>query len=729
MTALAGVLLAGTSQAVELDLDLALPVAGNYSNATEIVSPQSFYGATFDLVYTIDSIASDPNPFAHSTGSQIGVGSDADLTTHYPTIEGDDGEGLSFTGLSISNFVANDSGIELGDIAELRFSGLTVNNVGNAADGMAVSFTDFGTNSVNFTLSNVSSTYTLDLTGLGNYTEPETDLFIKNDSANSSDRWAVVGLIVKIDATLGFNLAPVADEQNLTVFPDAAFDITLTGSDPEGSNLVYTVVDYPTNGLFVGVTNSWTYTPTSGYQGADSFTFLVNDGKDDSALATVLITVTNEVPVATAQSLQVFPDTDLAITLAGTDSDGGPSNLTYSVETVPANGALSGTAPDLVYTPTAGYTGMDSFTFAVFDGYSISASAVVSISVTNEIPTADDLSLQMLPDTNLVFSLSANDPDNGPSNLTYSVDDAMLTGTLSGTAPELTYTPVGGYTGTDTFTFTVNDGLATSETATVTITVLSDNARNLVYTFETPENIVGETNNIVYAAPDVNTFGSGVSISVLDLTESDEFYGRIQESSSGETVEATVCDRGVPHLITFDMTIDGTTDVDLTSISFDTSYRNDFRLSTNFDWEFYTIVGGVTNNVTTGSYQAAVRSYATESSGDLALTGLTDLTDTTVTFVWVMNGQRNNNWDTLAMGLDDVVLIGTEDPAVTPTPVISATLSGNDLTFSWDGSYAFNVLTNASLVYPKWNIAVPAATSPVTIGIGTESQLFYKLSE
>ncbi|MDF7826528.1 Ig-like domain-containing protein [Pontiellaceae bacterium B12227] len=734
IVALAGILLAGTAQAVELAFDLDLPMDGSYSNATVIVSPQSFYGATFDLVYTIDSIAAGSNSFARSTGTQIGVGSDADLPTHYTTIEGDGGEGLSFAGLSISNFVANASGIELSDIADLRFTGLTVNNAANTKDGIAVSFTDFGTNSVNFTLygGGVTPTYTLDLTALANYTVPAPDLFIKNDSANSADRWAVAGLIASVDASLDFNLPPVADEQSVTVFPDAGSVITLTGSDPEGSNLTYNVVDYPTNGLFVGVTNSWTYTPTNGYQGADSFTFTVNDGDTNSEPATVSITVTNEVPIATAQSQQVFPDTDLVITLAGTDPDGGPSNLTYIVSnTITENGgSLSGDTNTWTYTPpSAVYEGADSFTFAVFDGYSTSIAAIVSLTVTNELPVANDQSLQMLPDTNLVFTLSANDPDNGPSNLTYIVDTSMLTGSLSGTAPELTYTPTAGYTGTDSFTYTVNDGLATSAMATVTIEVLSTNAKSLEYTFETPANIVGETNNIVYSAPDVNSFGAGVTVSVLDLTESDVNYGRIAETSAGQTVEATVCDRGVPHLITFDITIDDTATLDLTSIKFDTSYRNNFRLATNFDWTFYTIAGGVTNNTTTGGYQAAIRSYATENSGDIALTGLSGLTDTTVTFVWSMSGQRNNVWTTLAMGLDDVVLLGTETPAVTPTPVISSVASGGDLIFSWEGGYAFDVLTNANLALPNWGVAIENASSPVTNAIGGESRLFYKLSE
>jgi hypothetical protein len=45
-------------------------------------------------------------------------------------------------------------------------------------------------------------------------------------------------------------------------------------------------------------------------------------------------------------------------------------------------------------------------------------------------------------------------------------------GTLSGTAPNLTYTPAAGYVGPDSLTFKVNDGQAESDVATISITVV-----------------------------------------------------------------------------------------------------------------------------------------------------------------------------------------------------------------------------------------------------------------
>ncbi|MDX6677682.1 MAG: hypothetical protein QOE31_1734, partial [Solirubrobacteraceae bacterium] len=92
----------------------------------------------------------------------------------------------------------------------------------------------------------------------------------------------------------------------------------------------------------------------------------------------------NGAPVATPQSVSTPEDTAKAITLAGSDPDGNP--LTFAIAGAPAHGTLSGSAPNLTYTPAADYVGPDSFAFTVSDGSLISAVATVSITVT----AADD---------------------------------------------------------------------------------------------------------------------------------------------------------------------------------------------------------------------------------------------------------------------------------------------------------------------------------------------------
>src|SRR5439155_791030 len=76
-------------------------------------------------------------------------------------------------------------------------------------------------------------------------------------------------------------------------------------------------------------------------------------------------------------------------------------------------------------------------------------------------------------DTAKAITLTATDAEG--STLTYTIVTGPAHGTLSGTAPALTYTPVPNYNGPDSFTFKANDGTLDSNVATVTITVASVN--------------------------------------------------------------------------------------------------------------------------------------------------------------------------------------------------------------------------------------------------------------
>jgi formylglycine-generating enzyme required for sulfatase activity len=89
----------------------------------------------------------------------------------------------------------------------------------------------------------------------------------------------------------------------------------------------------------------------------------------------------NAPPVADAQSVTVEFETATAIVLTGSDPDDGPLPLSYAIVTPPEHGVLTGSAPDLVYTPDAGFTGADSFSFTASDGAADSDPATVSITV------------------------------------------------------------------------------------------------------------------------------------------------------------------------------------------------------------------------------------------------------------------------------------------------------------------------------------------------------------
>ncbi len=188
------------------------------------------------------------------------------------------------------------------------------------------------------------------------------------------------------------NAAPVASDESYSTEADTPLTIAAPGvlgndSDADGDALTAVLDSGPNNGaLTLNPDGSFTYTPNSGFVGDDSFTYKANDGAGDGNIATVTITVEqgNRAPIAVEIPVITTQDTAIAFRLRGFDPDG--DALTYSVESQPSNGTLSGIAPALVYTPNPGFSGFDSFTFKVNDG--LADSDVIEIFIVIEATTA-----------------------------------------------------------------------------------------------------------------------------------------------------------------------------------------------------------------------------------------------------------------------------------------------------------------------------------------------------
>jgi hypothetical protein len=284
------------------------------------------------------------------------------------------------------------------------------------------------------------------------------------------------------------NAGPAEDEGIMTE-EDTPVSITLIGNDPDGDTLTYNVVTDPSHGRLSGMAPKLTYTPESNFNGTDSFTFTINDGKADSIPTTVIIVVTavNDPPKAIDTTVTTQEDTSVSITLAGCDPDG--DTLIYSIVKEPSEGKLSGTGPNLSYAPNENFNGTDSFTFKVNDGTVDSDEATVEIKLlpVNDPPKASyagTIFRQSPPearDSNVVteedspVAIKLEGYDENEDELTYTVVTVPSHGKLSGTVPNLSYTPNQNFSGTDSFTFKVSDKAADSAVATISIKVESVN--------------------------------------------------------------------------------------------------------------------------------------------------------------------------------------------------------------------------------------------------------------
>lgn len=267
------------------------------------------------------------------------------------------------------------------------------------------------------------------------------------------------------------NDPPSAFTQNVTTAEDKSVAIRLEGSDIENDALSFVLVSSPQLGTLSGTPPNLVFTPSLDANGADSFTFKVNDGQFDSPLATVQLTITaeNDAPIATAQSVVTDEDVPKSITLSGSDVEN--SSLTYTLVSQPSKGTLTGTPPTLTYTPHANVSGTDSFSFRVNDGQLDSAPAAVQITINaiNDPPVANPQSVATVEDTAKSIALTGSDIENSP--LAFVIVSSPTQGELSGTAPNLIYTPKLNASGTDSFTFKVNDGTADSAVVAISIAI------------------------------------------------------------------------------------------------------------------------------------------------------------------------------------------------------------------------------------------------------------------
>lgn len=174
-------------------------------------------------------------------------------------------------------------------------------------------------------------------------------------------------------------------------------------------------------------------------------------------------------------------DSDLPATGTLTTSD--PANGTVTIDD---NGTPNDPTDDIVtYTPDADFNGTDSFTYTVCNSSGDCSTATVTVDVLPIVDAFDDTATTE-EDTPVNIDILANDNDlptigtlttTNPSNGTVVIND---NGTPNDPSDDtVTYTPDTGFTGTDTFDYTICDALGNCDTATVTIVVTPPNVTDL----------------------------------------------------------------------------------------------------------------------------------------------------------------------------------------------------------------------------------------------------------
>lgn len=271
------------------------------------------------------------------------------------------------------------------------------------------------------------------------------------------------------------NRLPDAKDDEIRTGSGAAVAIAVLANDvdPDEDDLTITAVTDPPNGSVTNHGSAVTYQPDAGFAGADVFTYTINDGHGGTDTARVTVRV-NKPPVANDDSVSANEDNAATFDVLANDNDADGDALTVASITQPIHGSASiNSDGSISYVPHPNYSGRDSFSYTISDGRDTdSASVIVTVASTNDAPSAVDDSASTSKNGAVVIAVLANDSDPDGDALRIDSVSRPANGTAAILADgSIRYKPKGGFTGTDSFTYTISDGRGGVSTATVRVSV------------------------------------------------------------------------------------------------------------------------------------------------------------------------------------------------------------------------------------------------------------------
>ncbi|MBM4293025.1 MAG: hypothetical protein FJ138_17720, partial [Deltaproteobacteria bacterium] len=172
-------------------------------------------------------------------------------------------------------------------------------------------------------------------------------------------------------------------------------------------------------------------------------------------------------PIATPDALTVAEDATGVVRVLDNDRDNDPAPLTLVSCTQGARGAVSANVATgaVSYTPAANFVGVDFFSCTISDARALTASALVTVTVTNvnDPPVAAADALSLAEDSSGTVRVLLNDADPDLANPAPNTDSLTLVSCTQGARGAVaavaatgvvTYTPNAHFIGADTFNCT-----------------------------------------------------------------------------------------------------------------------------------------------------------------------------------------------------------------------------------------------------------------------------------
>ncbi len=231
------------------------------------------------------------------------------------------------------------------------------------------------------------------------------------------------------------NNTPVVADDSAATAEDTVLNVADAGvltndTDPDGADVLtvtaFDAVSAKGAAVHVSAGGGYISNPTAsavlnalaaGETTDDSFTYTVSDGHGGAGKAKVKVTITgvNDAPVATDDAAATDVDTPVTIAVLANDTDVDGDGLSVSGVTQGANGAVTVNIDSSVtFTPEAGFTGSDSFTYSVSDGNGGGDTGIVTVTVANLIEGGPgDDTLNGTKGEDAIFGYAGDDTING----------------------------------------------------------------------------------------------------------------------------------------------------------------------------------------------------------------------------------------------------------------------------------------------------------------------------
>ncbi|MDZ7879306.1 MAG: Ig-like domain-containing protein [Saprospiraceae bacterium] len=274
--------------------------------------------------------------------------------------------------------------------------------------------------------------------------------------------------------------APVANPDNRTTPQNTPVTIAVLGNDNLNGGTLQAValVSNPANGtVSLNGSNQYVYTPNAGFSGTDQFTYRViaSNGTSNTTTVTITVPVAQPTPVANPDNATTPQSTPVTIAVLGNDNLNGGTLQAVALVSNPANGTVSlNGSNQYVYTPNAGFSGTDQFTYRVIasNGTSNTTTVTITVPVAQPTPVANPDNATTPQSTPVTIAVLGNDNLNGGTLQAVALVSNPANGTVSlNGSNQYVYTPNAGFSGTDQFTYRVLASNGTSNTTTVTVTV------------------------------------------------------------------------------------------------------------------------------------------------------------------------------------------------------------------------------------------------------------------